>query len=339
MWTLVRFILCPAVFIVATSLTSSGYYYEKCTSIASCSDCMGAKNSNILDISKCIPILPTEVDDFDDERTLLQPSLITCASWKAVQSKSLSINFPCNNDAIPQYQQDQIADLIYNVKWAFYAFSAKPGDTELANMKIIENIRTMSKAVMGYDASRQFIVVTFRGSDNTMNWISDFSYFKSPYNRSGCNDCSVHIGFLNSYNSLANEIMEYMPFLAATYPGAKVVVTGHSFGGALAALAAVDLQLMGHAVCLNTYGAPRVGESNFVNYSNSLLTLTNLRAVYLNDPVPNLPPMAFNFVQGGTEVHFYSCSTYLVNPAYADDGQAVSLSDSYQHGLYRCLTQ
>lgn len=53
----------------------------------------------------------------------------------------------------------------------------------------------------------------------------------------------------------------------ALYPSAKIIVSGHSLGGALAVLCALDLHRTYNKVDrLTTIGQPRIGNSEFANY-------------------------------------------------------------------------
>mmetsp|Transcript_13921 Transcript_13921/g.26095 ORF Transcript_13921/g.26095 Transcript_13921/m.26095 type:complete len:393 (-) Transcript_13921:715-1893(-) len=337
MWLNSLRICSPALLLlVGLAYGQTGYTSQKCTDQTSCSNCMNSLNNALLDKSKCIPITPS-TDDDQDSGFLAGGATITCASWNTVQSKQYTIDFGCNNGSIPSWEQNQINELRYTVKWAFYAYDAKAGDTQLASMKIFEDSHFDTKVVMGYDAARNWIITSFRGSSNVMNWLSDFNFPKTAYSRPGCNGCSVHTGFLNSYTSLADDVKGYLPTLRSQYPSARIVVTGHSLGGAQAVLGAIDTQLDGNQVYLYTYGSPRVGETNFAGFLNRLVNATNIRAVFINDPVPNAPPTDFNFIHGGTEIHFYGCTSYLADPAFADDSQDINLLASLDHMKYPCM--
>jgi predicted lipase len=89
----------------------------------------------------------------------------------------------------------------------------------------------------------------------------------------------------------------------------------------LAVLGSVDQKLFGMDVRLFTFGAPRVGDINFANFVNSIMTNGNLRGVYRNDPVPTVPyEEVLTFFHSGTEIHFLDCvNSYLVYPQFTDD--------------------
>lgn len=54
------------------------------------------------------------------------------------------------------------------------------------------------------------------------------------------------------------------------YPNAKLVLTGHSLGGAVATLAAIDFAHKNiHVDRTIVFGAPRVGNARFAEYGAS----------------------------------------------------------------------
>ncbi|XP_024370194.1 triacylglycerol lipase OBL1 [Physcomitrium patens] len=78
-------------------------------------------------------------------------------------------------------------------------------------------------------------------------------------------------------------------------PRAKLFITGHSLGGALASLYATMLHYTGQTEIASkigavyTFGQPLVGDQDFVNYANSKLKGKFFRVVYCNDVVPRVP--------------------------------------------------
>ena len=69
-----------------------------------------------------------------------------------------------------------------------------------------------------------------------------------------------------------------------------VFVTGHSMGGALASLNAVDLalQLGGHHVMCSTFGSPRVGNAAFQRMHDAI-GFPAWRFTNSHDPVTRVP--------------------------------------------------
>lgn len=109
--------------------------------------------------------------------------------------------------------------------------------------------------------SPQYIIIAFRGTSSTTNWISDmiasqrrFKYIKE--------DCLTHRGFTDIYSSARKQIMSTLNQLS---PIKELFVTGHSLGAALATLCAVDVaaNTSFNSPNLYTYGSPRVGDPDF----------------------------------------------------------------------------
>jgi hypothetical protein len=74
-------------------------------------------------------------------------------------------------------------------------------------------------------------------------------------------------------------------------PETQFWVTGHSLGGALAALAATSLEYQGFKVAgLYTFGQPRVGDWAFTRQVNAHMGDRMFRYVNNNDIVPLIPP-------------------------------------------------
>lgn len=76
------------------------------------------------------------------------------------------------------------------------------------------------------------------------------------------------------------------------YKDAKIVVTGHSLGGALATLSALELtvtlNIAFDRLILHNFGAPRVGNAKFANYLKTKI-ITSYRVVRDKDYAPHLP--------------------------------------------------
>ncbi|VXB03929.1 Lipase (Class 3) [Pseudomonas sp. 8AS] len=96
----------------------------------------------------------------------------------------------------------------------------------------------------------------------------------------------AHHGFYDAFQAVKKFVT---PYLANFFTGHKIVVCGHSLGGAIALLLAEwirrDKKLKAE-VLLYTYGAPRAGDRAFVEGASALV---HHRIVNHNDPIPSVP--------------------------------------------------
>lgn len=96
-------------------------------------------------------------------------------------------------------------------------------------------------------------------------------------------DSYVHIGFLYAYNVVASSVLRTVKAQKAAYPSYTIIVTGHSLGAAVAALAAVSIKsaLPSSNLKLYTFGQPRTGNAAFATYVENLIGINNIfRAVH-----------------------------------------------------------
>ncbi|QFT90322.1 Lipase (class 3) [Bacillus sp. THAF10] len=135
--------------------------------------------------------------------------------------------------------------------------------------------------------SSDAIVISFRGTQTDPDWIADAEIYQEnfPYCHS---PALVHSGFLSVYESMREELMTS---LQERDNLKTLFVTGHSLGGALATLFAVDasINLNFKTICMYNYGSPRVGDKAFAKLYNDNVPLS-IRFVNLADLVPFVPP-------------------------------------------------
>ncbi len=113
------------------------------------------------------------------------------------------------------------------------------------------------------DSKTPEILVSFRGTQfsDLENWILNLNFPEAePYH--DYSDCYVHRGFFNGYWSIREGLELWIGELFSMYPDARLTITGHSLGGALATICATELGIIYQGqknISLWTIESPRVG--------------------------------------------------------------------------------
>ncbi|KAG0164280.1 hypothetical protein DFQ28_010953 [Apophysomyces sp. BC1034] len=147
------------------------------------------------------------------------------------------------------------------------------------------------------------IDLSFRGTSSLRNFAADLQFLYADY--SPVKGAKVHTGFYKAYKEVAEHVVTTMRKQLESYPKYKVVISGHSLGGAIGILAALDLyqrdaRFSKDNLSVFTYGGPRVGNPEFAYYfAGTGINLT--RTVNEHDVVPHLPPQAFGYLHPGVE--------------------------------------
>lgn len=105
----------------------------------------------------------------------------------------------------------------------------------------------------------------------------------------------VHRGFYEAALKVYDFATKY---LGKFYTGQKLIICGHSLGGAIALLLSQMLRRQEEyraAIILYTYGAPRAGDATFTKSADDLV---HYRMVNHNDPVPSVPGTWMNTKRG-----------------------------------------
>ncbi|KAI9136881.1 Alpha/Beta hydrolase protein [Paraphysoderma sedebokerense] len=189
-------------------------------------------------------------------------------------------------------------------------------------VKAIQNERTDTFAFIRLDSSRNTITVSFRGSKTGVNWFNNVRFNPISYTRqySTINtttvppNAAVHNGMWDTFNSIKDElgqsVQEYLSrprdSNGSSQNSTQIVLVGHSLGGALATLGGLHLRmalnLPKEQVRVITYNQPRVGNSGFADFYDSMVPNT-LRVVNSNDVVPKVPTRVAQYVHIGSEVY------------------------------------
>ena len=145
------------------------------------------------------------------------------------------------------------------------------------------------------------IIIAFRGTTSEADTISDLIARQTPYPWID-NVGNTHLGFTEIYTKARSQIIEV---LAKCDPNKRLIITGHSLGGALATLCALDLAYNTKFAppIVYTYGAPRVGDPTFAAAYNLKIPF-NHRIVIEGDLIPFIPPTIYK-IPSNSKVYFY----------------------------------
>lgn len=150
-------------------------------------------------------------------------------------------------------------------------------------------------------ASDTRLIVAFRGTEYFKDWMDDIDFIPTPYDPIPGRG-TVHQGFQLVYYSVRDTVRTLVQTHAAACK--SILITGHSLGGALCALAAPDL-LNDVAATLPptmyTWAESRVGHPDFVSFFNTHVNVC-YRIVNFWDVVPHLPPALAIYEHEGNEL-------------------------------------
>eukprot|EP00257_Ricinus_communis_P016048 XP_015574093.1 uncharacterized protein LOC8265687 isoform X2 [Ricinus communis] len=180
--------------------------------------------------------------------------------------------------------------------------------SEFEKLCFLDNASTDTQVAIWRDSARKRLVVAFRGTEQS-KWKdlrTDLMLAPAGLNpeRLGGDfkqEVQVHSGFLSAYDSVRIRIISTIKLaIGYTDDGAEppvkwhVYVTGHSLGGALATLLALELsssQLSKRgaiSVTMYNFGSPRVGNRRFAELYNQKVKDT-WRVVNHRDIIPTVP--------------------------------------------------
>ena len=88
------------------------------------------------------------------------------------------------------------------------------------------------RALNAIDNTYEKIIVCFRGSSNLQNWLDNIQ-IGHVYPYSSYPDVGVDKGFHKALNYVSSTIYDFLHTQLEIYPTYKILITGHSLGGAL----------------------------------------------------------------------------------------------------------
>lgn len=197
--------------------------------------------------------------------------------YKACKIKPYKVQemvFSCIRSKISYGSHKQIGDMFKKHESYELLLNCNKDIQTKVNTTINTIIDDMDREPIFYDSFKYFceshgyiiwkantIYVTFRGSNDLYDIVNSLD-IRPKY----INDARIHTGFLGQFNSLKDKITKDLRDIIKKNPIERIIFTGHSKGGALAAIAAAyygaifaDL----HITC-HTIGSPMIGDINFI---------------------------------------------------------------------------
>lgn len=137
-----------------------------------------------------------------------------------------------------------------------------------------------------------------------------------------CENCTVHTGFYSSWLNTRKVILPDLTEAIQKYPNYTLTLVGHSLGGAVAALAGLDLLARGWDPRVTTFGEPRIGNAELMAYLNTRFNITTdhdankfHRVTHTSDPIPLLPLAEWGYKMHSDEIFI---SAPALPPSVAD---------------------
>eukprot|EP00434_Breviolum_minutum_P041366 symbB.v1.2.036798.t1/scaffold5269.1/size29147/2 len=151
-----------------------------------------------------------------------------------------------------------------------------------SNVEVHENQDAGSLMMTAFDEDRQVAVLAFRGAVVIQNWNDDYDWNTTKWWTPGV----VHRGMLREYSSIREQVLATTQrWLNAMVK--EVLVTGHSSGGNLAGLGALDCARTGLLTRKITFGEFRYGNRAFQRFAAKKLA-SQLRIIHRYDLVPRV---------------------------------------------------
>ncbi|KAJ4967692.1 hypothetical protein NE237_014393 [Protea cynaroides] len=220
-----------------------------------------------------------------------------------------------NGSVLDQRKAEEMKSLFSTAEsameaWAMLATSlGHPSfiKSEFEKICFLDNTSTDTQVAIWRDTPQKRLVVAFRGTEQ-VKWKdlrTDLMLAPTGLNpeRLGGDfkqEVQVHSGFLSAFDSVRTRIMSLIKEAIGFVDGAEVLhkwhiyVTGHSLGGALATLLALELSSGQLAKCgaisvtMYNFGSPRVGNKKFAEIYNEKVK-DSWRVVNHRDIIPTVP--------------------------------------------------
>ena len=148
----------------------------------------------------------------------------------------------------------------------------------------VSDRRTDAQATVVAEADSDTVFVAFRGTSSRADWVRNSEMWMAK-TRFG----HAHAGFLRQFRAIIDPIVQILKDLGVSTK--RLVLTGHSLGGAIAVIAAPFLAdvFIDKEIDVITYGAPKAANNKFRETMKQNPRIRVLQVVHVSDPVPYVP--------------------------------------------------
>ena len=165
-------------------------------------------------------------------------------------------------------------------------------------------------------SSDDYNLLVFRGTKVPQDWMTDLACTPVRFDwvfTNGPAIGEIHAGF---GHCLSDGFDDIISALTPRDPAKPLLITGHSLGGALAALAGACFNVLASPVpnvsAIYTFGQPRIGLHDFSNTYSRILADKLVRFVNKQDLVPRVPFRGWDYSDEGLMIRFDSSGTPLL---------------------------
>lgn len=209
--------------------------------------------------------------------------------------------------AVAYCQSDQDIE-----RWNCTGHCSHPSVKGLTNITVYHDTEFDLRYYIGVNLKKNWLVLAFRGTiGQPIKEFLDLLLFQVQYTElhpEFPKGAKIHYGFMLDYQLIRDRLLQSFEFYLKTFPTArKIMLTGHSLGGVMAELFALDLNgrvmVPAKNVQIFTYGTPRIGNAEFAAFVTGIGFESITRVTSNNDLIPLLPPRHISYVHYGQEMH------------------------------------
>lgn len=153
-----------------------------------------------------------------------------------------------------------------------------------------------------YNPQENRITVSFKGTDTLNDWMTDLDVRSKNLQEflPGLRQSFyAHSGFAERYAALRSDVMKSVEKMLEDHPDARLEITGHSMGGALAQIAALDFKRFNVSAHVTALNAPRVFEEESARKAEKILGANITRAHVKGDWLDLAPKLGFAHIGEG----------------------------------------